>query len=589
MESFLDLNEICEEQNSSYALRLVPWLNWDEWVLVKDSLFSDSPDSIAFALKRISAWESRGCLPAAIEATASIIEIQQMDPYFRVDDDQCNDNSHSLSEKMLAHLYCMTIIRLVNGVIEKTRKKEEKSIAVAAEEIGIPRTLIDIRHEASHRGLPSLQLLHSASVKALDWLKSYYWEPQTKAIPFEGDGNAKARKKIKSKFQELSSYLKSNQSPQSNSPILDGKRSKKQVSKILKSLVQLYSSYSSEIVDALLEYLLKALSSSELVEHATHASLGPTINIILANWKVVIRKFWDKEPELLVNLLKEVLIMIETQEAMKYEEEIQCIGTSRREGFCQIDLLASLFEWVVGILNKVPSAKANVPKSVLLELVRKCLRILPPSNKQLMDSALLLAKLMDDSSLMEKVEKLSHVILSNSVITNDESSLPMASVNFLQMEEEIRQAARKLESFKQRVTKSKTSSSMDCLTDEPRTWALAKEWNPCPIGMLPRTAGSSGYLPSLDRIDNGKDIHELDRKETQKPIKHGVKRDATLDLTLLDESTLKKIREAGQVSELEHDVLPPVKAKGCLLIDGLWKSVTEEEFRAIKSSVRILV
>ncbi|XP_054817620.1 uncharacterized protein LOC129317288 [Prosopis cineraria] len=319
MESFLDLNEICEQQSSSYALKLVPWLNWDEWVLVKDSLFSDSPDSIAFALKRISAWESRGCLPAAIEATASIIEIRQIDPYCRVEEDRCRDTS--LSEKMLAHLYCMAIIRLVNGVIEKTRKKEEKSIAVAAEAIGIPRLLIDIRHEGSHRGLPALQLLRSASVKALDWLKSYYWESQSKAIPFERDGNAKVRKKIKSKLRELSFCLKSNQSSQSNSPILEGKRSKKQVSKISKSLVQLYSSYSSEIVGVLLEYLLEALSSSELVEHTEQVSC-PTINIILPDWKVVILRFCDKEPELLLNLFKEVLIMIETQEAeMKYEED----------------------------------------------------------------------------------------------------------------------------------------------------------------------------------------------------------------------------------------------------------------------------
>lgn len=36
--------------------------------------------------------------------------------------------------------------RLVNGVVEKTRKKTEASIAVAADAIGIPRMLIDIRH-----------------------------------------------------------------------------------------------------------------------------------------------------------------------------------------------------------------------------------------------------------------------------------------------------------------------------------------------------------------------------------------------------------------------------------------------------------
>lgn len=34
----------------------------------------------------------------------------------------------------------------MNGVIEKTRKKTEVSIADAASAIGIPRMLIDIRH-----------------------------------------------------------------------------------------------------------------------------------------------------------------------------------------------------------------------------------------------------------------------------------------------------------------------------------------------------------------------------------------------------------------------------------------------------------
>lgn len=65
---------------------------------------------------------------------------------------------------------------------------------------------------------------------------------------------------------------------------------------------------------------MKALSSSDLIEHAESASLGPTVHSILADWKVVILRFWDKEPELVLNLLKAVLDMVETQEAMKYEE-----------------------------------------------------------------------------------------------------------------------------------------------------------------------------------------------------------------------------------------------------------------------------
>lgn len=95
--------------------------------------------------------------------------------------------------------------------------------------------------------------------------------------------------------------------------------SKKQITKILKSVLQLYSSFSTEIVSVLLEYLLKALSSSEVKKNAG-ASGGLTIEKVLADWKLVMLKLSNKEPELLLNLLKEVLYMIETQEDTKSVE-----------------------------------------------------------------------------------------------------------------------------------------------------------------------------------------------------------------------------------------------------------------------------
>ena len=70
----------------------------------------------------------------------------------------------------------------------------------------------------------------------------------------------------------------------------------------------------------LLEYLLKALSSSELEENANDASIGLTTENVLADWKLVILKLCNKEPELVLNLLKEVLDMIETREGMKHKE-----------------------------------------------------------------------------------------------------------------------------------------------------------------------------------------------------------------------------------------------------------------------------
>ncbi|KAL1347950.1 uncharacterized protein [Arachis hypogaea] len=590
-------------KTSSSALRLVPWLSWEEWIFVKNSLFSDSPHSVSEALNRISAWRSRGCLPVVVEVTASIVEIQQKDPYFRAD----QSDEASLSEEMLSMLYCMAIVRLVNCGVEKTRKKELVSIAEAAEAIGIPRMLIDIRHEGSHRDLPSLKVVRSASVKALDWLKSYYWEPQSKEIPFQGVGNAKVKKEIKSKIRELAICLKDNGSSHSSTSL--GKRvkhgellfgrnkhlalvvgksqksrsggSKKQIAKILKSILRLYSTFSSEIVHVLLEYLLKFLSSSGFKENADDATVDLTAENILSDWNLIIVKLWNKEPELLLNLLNAVLDMIETQ------EDVKCEGESYQRHH-----LSSLFAWLVGSLCKAPSAASKMPKGVLVELLRKCLLVSRLCNKQLMDSAIYLAVLMDDTSLLDRVRKVSTICLSNLEISDDDNSL-LNSKNISQFEECIHEAARKLESVKQQIMKKKNPMAMDCESKRPQVWTLAKSWNPCPIGMLPRAAGSSGFLPVLDNIDNQNQNQNQnqvsEREDSWKLIKHSAKRDATLDLKLLDNSTVKKMRETQEeIGEL-NNVVQIEEDEGWLMVDGVWKRVMEEELQAIKSEVRILV
>ncbi|GJV94162.1 ribosomal biogenesis protein LAS1L-like protein isoform X2 [Tanacetum coccineum] len=111
--------------------------------------------------KRVSTWRSRGCLPILIEATASIAEIQQMDSHFR----EASSESDLLADDMLMMTYCMTIMRLMNDIMEKTRKKNEISVGEAVDVIGIPRMMIDIRHECSHHDLPSLRLVRLASTK----------------------------------------------------------------------------------------------------------------------------------------------------------------------------------------------------------------------------------------------------------------------------------------------------------------------------------------------------------------------------------------------------------------------------------------
>ncbi|XP_030522188.1 uncharacterized protein LOC115735206 isoform X2 [Rhodamnia argentea] len=577
--------------SSSVTYKLVPWLSWDEWDSVRASLFSPSPDSVASALRRITAWRSRGCLPVAVEVTASIIEIQQKDPFFR----------------------------LVNGVVEKTRKKTEVSIAEAANAIGIPRMLIDIRHEGSHRELPALPLVRDASRQALSWLKSYYWEPQKKAMPSKRYGSLRARKEVKSKLRELAIYLRNKQSPPSTSLVKEksikhcgrskvlllvagrlhtfksGGGSKKTMSKILKNLVQLYASFSTEVISVLLEFLLKVVNSSDTLELQQEIHYPHGNRTLLDDWMLLMTKLINKEPKMLLDLLKAVLDMIDTEEASNSETGTQHLMPSRhRVKTYQIAPLSSLFAWLVAISKglksfrdvdsssetEVPDARRSTSREMLMGILRKSLRVGALGNKQLMDSAIQISEVIGNNSLVDKLNKLSLV----SATTLDVTCMTSSST-FAEQEDYLRLAAEKLVRLSR--VKNKALSPTNTDGHNKCRWAVAKSWNPCPIGTLPLDFGFSGRLPVLD-CKTGEAPEAFERNSTQELNQCAGKREASCDADSLLDSRNKKMREAVVDCELE-DMVVSGGAGGCLMLGGVWKKVGLEELEAIKSSIRILV
>ncbi|XVF13680.1 hypothetical protein REPUB_Repub08aG0228700 [Reevesia pubescens] len=604
---------------SSNGYKLVPWLSWTEWESVRKSLFSSSPAKISSALSRISTWRSRGCLPVVIDVTASIIEIQQTDPFFR--SDKSEDDLHS--EQMLAMLYSMAILRLVNCVIEKTRKRTGISIADAADAIGIPRRLIDVRHEASHRDLPALTIVRDSSVVALNWLKSYYWEPQKKQIPFQRDGVVNIRREIKSKLRELAFCIKIKQDPELGSLLIRGKggrqfkhlcgRSKffslmagkvhssqsggpkKQINKTLKGLVSLYSTSSSEVVSVLLEFLLKALDSSSSMDLAKDSQASQDKHASWDDWQLVITKFSNKEPELLLALLQRILDMIGTKEASKYEIEGLLTSSEGREEAGQVENLSSLFAWLVRHLLELKphhtkgSARKSMANTILMELLRKCLLVSSFGNKHLMDSALHLGQLVGNSVLMEKLNKLRSLGLSSTEVIEENSSLEISK--FVSKEEEfINQAAKKLEQIKLHRMKSTVAKTADDVRNSNR-WVVSKSWNPCPLGMLPRALGSSGRIPVLDcHNDCQKDTELVEGENNRELNRCSGKREASPDIQFLDFSSPKKLKETvAENHESSGKEVSSPGTSGHLMLDGLWKKVGETEVQTIASALRILV
>ncbi|CAI9102892.1 OLC1v1001259C1 [Oldenlandia corymbosa var. corymbosa] len=579
---------------SDCSFKLVPWINWEEWDFVKSSLFSSTPQSIATALQRITAWRSRGCLPVVIEVTASIIEIQQKDPYFR------NDLSGKAldSEDMLAMLYCMAIMRLVNGVIEKTRKKKEVSIADAAGAIGIPRLLIDIRHESSHRDLPSLHLVRLASVKAVDWLKAYYWEPQKNAIPNLGDTATNRRSEIKHKLLELAFCLKTRRDSRSDSTIVKGKSSKKQVNKLVKNVIRFYSSSSGEVVEVLLELLLSALDSLDLVDTPEDQGNNHTAEKMpsaFALWKSVLHKLLLKQPELVWGLLNAFIGALETQ-AMKYQTDPG--AQSRRS-----EQLVILIEWVIQNFLKSPclsdsatdtewsTMMKNYSKAARFELLRSCLVATSHGNPQLKSCVLALARMMENQPLLSKLEKFLAIAVPDVNADEASSSDDGISESFLSHQlEMINEAAGKLEKLKNHLKKNNRVETQ--IDDGKKGWVKVQSWRPCPLGMLPHKFGFSGHYPILDnKVANDRASSETETEKGQlECTQSSHKRASISDNDHQDRMAAKRLKETVDDSLIDDPENTTFEDfKGHLMIGGVWQKVKEEEVSAIASAIRILV
>ncbi|TYI91490.1 hypothetical protein E1A91_D03G196400v1 [Gossypium mustelinum] len=496
-------------------------------------------------------------------------------------------------------LYCMAILRIVNCVIEKTRKRTGISIADAADAIGIPRRLIDVRHEGSHRDLPSLTIARDSSVVK-------------KQIPFQRDGVVNIRREIKSKLRELALCIKIQKNPELKSLLVRGKgggqfkhlcgRSKffslmagkvnssqssgpkKLVSKTMKSLVSLYSTSSSEVVSVLLELLLRALDSSSSMDISEDSESGLDRHTALDDWQLVIRKFSNKEPELLLALLQRILDMIGTNEASKYETAHPTASKGRPEA-CQVEHVSSLFAWLVRHLELKGKSMSN---AILLELLRKCLLVASLRNNHLMDSALHIAQLIGNSVLMEKLNKFRSLGLSNTAVTEENTSNEIWGI--VSQEEYLNQAAKKLEVVKLRRTKSTAVKTGDDVRNSNR-WVVAKSWNPCPLGMLPRTLGSSGRIPLLDcGSDCQKDTEVMEAKNERELNRRNGKREGSDDIQLMNFSSPKKLKET--VENKHEQSSEGVSSSGTcrhLMMDGVWKEVGATEVEAIASAVRLLV
>ncbi|KAK4741965.1 hypothetical protein SAY87_025553 [Trapa incisa] len=559
----------------SYNSRIVPWLSWDEWDHVRVSLFSSYPDAIEAALTRVLTWRSRGCIPPLIEVTADFLMAQRMDPFFGKN--HLPDAPHSV-DQIVTNLYSMAVVRLVNVVVEKKRKHKLTSIAEAAAEYSIPRMLIDIRHECSHRKLPALPLLRDAALQALDWLRSYYWDPQKNALSSPVGG---MREKIDSDLRELTLRRFT----------VSGHRKKSR--SIMNELVLQYNLNTSEVVSSLADLLLEVIPS--LIEnHQQECESGVIWKDSSAGWRTLINQISSMAQNLLLNLLTEVLDRVETQESSIFEagsDQWSSLGYGGEAG--ETDNLCSLFAWLIDTLKSGTEAhlsEIGMSRGPLILILRRIL-MLAPWNKQLMDSGVKLAEVIKENFFIDKVQKFQSLVSSNVDASDRIPPIESSSALFIEQEESMREASQKLSLFGLNCEDNKLVYSEDSKSATiSGKWSIAKSWSSCPIGMLPPDSINLSRVPKLSCDAEGRPVtEEWNCKELNScACKRGP--ESLKDSTEEDSGPRKKRPRKGSKETRDvEEVGLEVEGAGWLIINGAWEQVSQDYICANSEKVAELV
>lgn len=148
-------------------LIFTPWKEHSELVAVRDQFYpppsQDGPDMRANACATVGAWKLRGNLPHPVEATALLT------------DAILHDDATKNSIFSIRATYSAAFCRFVTGLVDSKLHGQKKTMFQKALDLGLPASFVELRHEATHRELPSLVVLRSAAQRSLEWLWDYYW------------------------------------------------------------------------------------------------------------------------------------------------------------------------------------------------------------------------------------------------------------------------------------------------------------------------------------------------------------------------------------------------------------------------------
>ncbi|XP_038630524.1 ribosomal biogenesis protein LAS1L [Scyliorhinus canicula] len=146
----------------------VAWLNRAEWDQVIEYLYCKDSKLQRYALDRISAWKSRygSSYPLAVECTEALMQCK------------LQDEAGETASGELILSYGLALVRFVNLITERKQTNIVVPLRRLANEMNIPEWIVNLRHELTHRKLPTLTWCRKGCEFVLEWLRHQFWNRQ---------------------------------------------------------------------------------------------------------------------------------------------------------------------------------------------------------------------------------------------------------------------------------------------------------------------------------------------------------------------------------------------------------------------------
>ncbi|GKZ22909.1 rRNA-processing protein las1 [Aspergillus brasiliensis] len=275
-----------------------PWKEHSQLLAVRSQFypapFYDGPDMRSKACATVGAWKLRGNLPHPVEATALLTDAI-------LHDDALKNSIFSIRAT-----YAAAFCRFVTGLVDSKLNGQRKTMFQRAIDLGLPASFVELRHEATHRELPSLTVLRNATQRSLEWLWDYYWAktdlsadmvpvPEPEAFDGAEDDVEPIKMAVRTEFEHLLADEESSEPPRKK------RRFQQNVSSTSTHLVSICKS-SSRGASALAGVIVE---DSMLVPAGR--KMGGSMTGVFSKWDSLLRMLAEGHPPALASLTEEMV------------------------------------------------------------------------------------------------------------------------------------------------------------------------------------------------------------------------------------------------------------------------------------------